>query len=239
MVGALGIGLLLTTTVCTKAPDAVLFPYTDVVIFVDADRAPRSTIIRRLELVRQVGEFYNRRPFYDRFHLRILGIGEANPSGATLFDATRTGYNSQGTFNPPAFVNRYSQVAAATHNRDLVGTLAILATMVRNQPESRFLVIYISNMIHVTPRLDTSQLGRGQLGFEDFKRDYRSLLPPRGAFREGGARVDVLIHIVGESAAADAELPQFWASTIFRDHLGANPRFAAGTTLIDLLTRAH
>jgi hypothetical protein len=214
------------------------FPYSEVIVFVDADRADSVTLRRRMELVNEVGQFYNTRTMGGNFRLTILPIGDQSRSVTPLFEGQRRFYNSEGDFNLRVFHQQYMRSIAGTHNRDVLGTAHLLANILSNRRGGRILAIYVSDMVHVTPEVDTSWRGTADINYEEFKADYRSLVGPAGAFARGGARLDVLVQRIGRTPRADPLLSEFWETAIFDQHLRANRVIrAGGSSLTTLLSR--
>lgn len=228
--------ILLPALVACESPSS-RFPYREVVVFVDADSAATPTILRRLQYVNEIGEFYNRR-YRGRFDLTIVPIGTRTQTARPLFHGRRRSYNDEGTFFPHVFRQQYLRAAVSTHDRDVLGTIPLVETHIANNPRERSLVIYISDMVHVTREVDTSWEGTGEINYDQFKEEYEELAGRNGAL--GGGRVDVIIRDVGRSHRADPELAQFWGAQVLHRHLGVRKVWYAGMQGVsELMEAAH
>ena len=221
--------LILALVIGSGCDEPAALQYDEVIVFIEAVDTDHEEARRRLAYLQEITNHFNTktRSVLDNqknFRLTIYPITGQSASASPLFSDIKSDINSQGAFDSQRFLQAYLPLLERTYNIDILGTIKKLENHLGGTSGSHFLVIYISDMVHVTREIDTSNEYMGKLNYDEFveKKGYKNHVGDKGLLSRLGT-IDIVVKTVREEYRdADENLPNFWLNDVFYQHLGAS-----------------
>lgn len=206
--------------------------YREVIVFVEAtgkykstarDQTPWQALSEELQSVVDVYEEEK------SFILTIYPIVAASEPSGSLFRGEMgwviPPFIPKGSFDPNEFLSEYNELTKEHTELDVIRTLEVLRSHLRTYRHGGpTLVLYLSDMLHISRDIDLSPMGFRDVEFADFRLDYADYIPEPNYF-EGHGVVDVLIRRLSTDDRGK-EVTDFWIEDIFGKYFSSGIREA-------------